>query len=250
MGGFFYPHFALPPVNFSELYLRVREKEGRLYSDDFVTSLPNLPGENILAKEWEVRADSSVRLTRYLANLSRPLNILDLGCGNGWLSGKLSQISDARVWGMDVMSQELTQAARLFRNASLCFLAANIYCAPIKPMSFDVIILASVIQYFPNLPVLISTLQTLLKVRGEIHVLDSPLYLPGQLPSARERSNTYYTKLGFPEMAGYYFHHPISALEQFSPRWLYQPKNLLIRLAHMFGRTVSPFPWIVIDRSS
>ena len=233
-------------MSFSDLYLRVREKEGCLYSDDVVVGLPDISSDHPLAKEWRTRADSFTRLVRYLAKLSRPLNILELGCGNGWLSGKLSQIPGAQVWGIDVMSRELTQAARLFASPRLSFLAADIFHAPFLDRTFDVIVLASVIQYFPDLPALITTLQTFLKSRGEIHLLDSPIYQPAELPSARERSRAYYTALGFSEMAGHYFHHPITALVPYSPRWYYRPENFRIWLAHRFGKAVSPFPWIVL----
>ena len=249
MGRFLHSDHASPPVNFSELYLRVREKEGRLYSDDVVARLPDISSDHPLAKEWRTRADSSTRLIRYLAKLSRPLNILELGCGNGWLSGKLSQISGAQVWGIDVLSCELTQASRLFTSPRLTFLAADIFRAPFSHRTFDVIVLASVIQYFPDLPALITTLQTFLKSHGEIHLLDSPFYQPAELPFARERSRAYYTALGFAEMAGHYFHHPVTALDPYSPRWYYRPENFRVRLTHRFGKAVSPFPWIVLGGS-
>lgn len=236
-------------MNDSDLYLRVREKEGRLYSDDMVAQLPDVPGGHPLAKEWYARADSSARLVRYLVKLPRPLNVLELGCGNGWLSGKLARIPGAQVWGVDMMSRELIQAARLFANPRLNFLAADIFHAPFLHRTFEVIVLASVIQYFPDLPALLRTLQTLLKSHGEIHILDSPLYQPGELPAAKERSRAYYSALGFPEMAEHYFHHPVTALDQHSPRWLYRPENFRARLANRFGKAVSPFPWIVLYKS-
>jgi hypothetical protein len=81
-------------------------------------------------------------------------------------------------------------------------------------------------------------------------MLDSPLYRVEEIPAARERTRTYYRSIGFPEMADYYFHHPVSALTEFSPRWLYRPQGWQIRLARRFGRSVSPFPWICIRQES
>jgi len=237
----------MDPTN---LYLRVREKEGRLFSDALATQLPNLPGRHPLAKEWRIRADSSSRLIQHLTQRPQPLKILELGCGNGWLSNQLAQIPNTQVWGLDRKSSELAQAARLFHRPNLVFFAANIFSAPFSPQRFDIIVLASVIQYFPDLKALISALVPLLKSDGEIHILDSLLYSPAELPAARARTRAYYTTLGFPEMADHYHHHPNSALDPYAPIWLYRPNGWIFRLKRRFGWSVSPFPWAVLRSSS
>jgi ubiquinone/menaquinone biosynthesis C-methylase UbiE len=150
------------------------------------------------------------------------------------------------VWGLDQNTLELAQAARLFTRPNLIYLAAEISHVPFLYHSFDVIVLASVIQYFPDLPALIRALRPLLKSGGEIHLLDSPLYKPGELFLSRQRTRSYYDALGFPMMTEHYFHHSISSLDEFSPRWLYRPKNLFARLARRFGQANSPFPWICL----
>ncbi len=229
-----------------ELYLRVREKEGRLYPDHIVARLPAYPDNQPLSREWRSRADSCSRLTRYLAKHSRPLSILELGCGNGWLANQLSKITAARVWGLDRFSLELQQAAHVFSRAGLVFLTANIFQSPFAPQSFDVIVLASVIQYFPDLEALVLSLKPLLRHQGEIHLLDSPLYRVDDLPAARQRTSQYYASIGFPDMAEYYYHHAITALAEYSPQWLYQPDKLGTHLHRLVGRDPSPFPWLVI----
>jgi SAM-dependent methyltransferase len=234
-------------MNWVDLYMSVREKEGRLYPDDLAARLPDLPAHHPLAGEWLARAASCARLKHYLARPARSLAILDLGCGNGWLTHQLACIPSARVFGIDLNSLEIEQAARLFKGANLVFLKADISCPPFSPRSFDVILLASVIQYVPDLPAFILSLRPLLKQGGEIHLLDSPLYRPGELPAARQRTQSYYTGLGFPEMAAYYFHHSISSLDPFSRRWLYRPEGWQARLARRLGQPVSPFPWICLD---
>ena len=233
-------------MNPADLYLRVREKEGRLYPDDVLVRLPEVPNGHPLASEWRARAASSLRLRRYLASLSRPLVILELGCGNGWLSRNLSYIAGSRVWGLDRSGQELAQAARLFGSNALAFLEADVYRAPFAARTFDAIVLASALQYFPDPPALFRALRLLLNPLGEIHLLDSPLYKPDELLAARERTRRYYASLGFPEMAEHYHHHPLSILEEFSPRWLYRPMRMPDRLVRLLGRNASPFPWIVL----
>ncbi len=233
-------------MNAIDLYLRVREKEGRLYSDDVTARLPDIAPDHPLAREWRARAGSCARLVRHLKTISTPLHILDVGCGNGWLSRKLSLIRGARVFAVDRSSPELTQAARLFNGANLVFVDADVFRAPFRYPSFNVIILASVIQYFPNLPALLGALKALLLQNGEIHVLDSPLYEPDEISAARERTRAYYASLGFPEMDEYYFHHSVRALSGFSLRWLHRPDGFRARSSRSFGWTVSPFPWISI----
>ncbi|NJN44700.1 MAG: class I SAM-dependent methyltransferase [Anaerolineae bacterium] len=88
-------------MNPAELYLRVREKEGRFLSDNLVLQLPNLPAKHPLAKEWRSRSISVSRLVRHLSGYPRPSNILEVGCGNGWLSNQLAHIPGAQVFGLD-----------------------------------------------------------------------------------------------------------------------------------------------------
>lgn len=229
----------------NELYLRVREKEGRLYSDEIVSRLPFVPHEHPLANEWRARSASAARLTEYLSRLPKPLRILDLGCGNGWLSSLLSK-SGHRVVGVDRNRYELEQAARVFSsNSDLFFLETDIFSAPFASETFDVIVLASVIQYFQDLPELIKTLLYYSKPHGEIHIMDSPLYADDKLANAVRRSRDYYSSIGFPEMAGHYFHHRASDLSPFEPQWLYRPPPRWKRFASRVG---SPFPWIVIEK--
>lgn len=233
-------------MNQVELYLKVRLKEGRLYPDEVAERLPMLPDDHPLAQEWRVRSASCKRLVHYLARLEQPLTILDLGCGNGWLSSQLAYLPGTRVFGIDRNTFELAQAVRLFSRSNLIFLDADIFNAPFMRQFFDVIVIASVIQYFPDLLTLLRALQQLIKPGGEIHLLDSPLYKPEQLQSARQRTRLYYDSLGFPEMAEHYYHHTFNELDEFSPHWLYQSNDLEARLARFVGRAVSPFPWVCL----
>jgi SAM-dependent methyltransferase len=231
-----------------DLYLRLREKEGRFYPDELVANLPAIQAGHPLADEWRIRARSAARLTRYLARQSKPLHLLDLGCGNGWLTNFLS-IPDRFVTGMDQNLPELHQAARVFSsNANLHFLQADIFSAPFQPNTFNVIILASVIQYFRDLPGLVKHLFNYLKPHGQIHIIDSPLYSIDEIEAASLRSHEYYIGLGFPEMEKYYFHHALTSLQEFSVQLLYDPRANLFRLQRLAGVNVSPFPWVMIAK--
>ncbi len=230
----------------ADLYLRVRRQEGRLYSDEVVARLPESAPDHPLTGEWLARRDSSARLVKYIAAIPHRLRVLEVGCGNGWLSHALASVPTARVWGLDRPGPELAQAGRLFHCNNVLYVGADAGAMPLAGESFDLIILASVIQYFRDLPGLIRRLQHLLAPGGEIHILDSPLYAPEELDSARARTAAYYRGLGFPEMEAFYFHHTRASLEPFHPQYLYDPRRLSTRLLKPIGRVSSPFPWLKI----
>lgn len=223
-------------------YLRVREREGRLYADDVVRGLPHIAPAHPLASEWTARRKSARRLRQYLAQQSRPLTILDLGCGNGWLAHSLSTLPGVSVCGLDVNRLELEQAARVFGGADrLQFCFGDVFSAALP--AFDVIIVVSAIQYFSDLPALLNRLRTLLSSAGAIHILDSPLYAANDVRAAQARTERYYAALGFPDCAADYHHHPWTALAPFRPVVLYDPRRPLNRLKRRLGWG-SPFPWI------
>jgi SAM-dependent methyltransferase len=232
----------------ADLYLKVREKEGRLYSDDIVATLPLFPKNHTLSNEWQARSQSAKRLRTYLFQKNTSLKILDLGCGNGWLSNFLAQ-DNHFVFGVDQNLFELKQAQRVFlANSKLHFLKADIFSAPFPKESFDIILLASAVQYFPDLTKLLETLCKYLKPKGEIHILDSAFYAEDEIQPAIHRSETYYSSLGYSEMSKYYFHHRFSELEKFSPKWLYIPNSHILYFKKLFGKIDSPFPWVVIKK--
>ncbi|KXK13734.1 MAG: methylase [Chloroflexi bacterium OLB14] len=236
-----------------DLYLKVRQKEGRLYSDEVVAKLPSFQKNHALSNEWQARFKSAKRLRSYLTQKNTSLKILDLGCGNGWLSNFLNQENHS-IYGVDQNLFELQQATRVFlssaedgeKSEKLFFLKADIFSAPFPIESFDVILLASAVQYFPDLSRLLQTLFNYLKPNGEIHILDSAFYKDDEIPQAIKRSEEYYQSLGLPEMSRYYFHHRLSELQKFSPRFLYKP--MLLRFKKILGKMDSPFAWVMIQK--
>jgi len=96
------------------------------------------------------------------------------------------------------------------------------------------------VQYFPDFKLLLSNLKSFLKPQGEIHIIDSPFYKQNEIADAKQRTITYYTDLGFPEMASNYFHHLKSAIQDFEV--LYKPKNRFF--SKILSRKESPFYWL------
>lgn len=237
----------IAPGNFETLYIQLREKEGRIYSDEEVVQLPAVPVSHIHYKEWLARKESSQRLIRYLKKKKRELDILETGCGNGWLSHHLSAIPGSRVIGVDINFSEIQQAARVFQHIpNLHFIYTYAEQEVFGEKRFDAMIFAASIQYFESLPETISNNLRLLKPGGELHIIDSPFYSWPEVLAARQRTKHYYESAGFSGMADFYFHHCLDDLKKFNYCIQYDPKNIFNRV---LGNK-NPFPWISIRRGA
>ncbi len=236
--------------SFEKLYLEIREKEGRIYPDEVVMNLPDVSDEHPLRKEWTIRKKSSDWLTNYLSvyNL-RPTKVLEVGCGNGWLSNKLYRTFPFDICGVDINESELKQASRLSKSKRLLFVHGNILEDLFPSETFEIIVLASSIQYFPDLNLLIKRLLELLKPFGEIHILDSPICDSIHESKKKSRSSyRYFSSLGFSEMSAHYFYHTWEELAGTKFTIMFDPKSWKAFLKRRLGFIQTPFPWIKILR--
>lgn len=232
-----------PTSPFEAMYAHVRRSEGRSLNDRQVLRLPH--GDGLWnASEWRIRAHSAARLARDLARRNRPLTILDAGCGNGWLSALLHAQGHSVV-GMDVFTEELEQAARVFKGPS--FARADLFHSPWRAGAFDAIIFAASFHYFPDVRATIERCFELLAPHGEVHVLDSILYTSGSAGrAARERSRTYYATVGVPEMAAFYHTHERSSLQAMGRTRVLSAPGIMAPLLRRCGRTIPPFTHLAI----
>ena len=233
---------------FENKYLRLRTTEKRVYPDEEVLKLPFASNSNSHKSEWDIREKSFLRFKNYLSKKNENLNILDLGCGNGWFAGQLSKEFDHNFFCVDVNLTELKQGKRVFNSKSLKFIYANIFVIDSPTPFFDLIIINSAIQYFSELHKLFAKLHQFLNDNGEIHIFDSPLYNENQVSAAKQRSQNYFSSIGFPEMTSNYFHHTYSELNGFNYRLLYTPHSIKNKFRKIFSGADSPFPWIIINK--
>jgi SAM-dependent methyltransferase len=214
-----------------EMYIAIREKEGRTYTDKQVAQLPEIDTKHPYYKEWKKRQRSSQRLITYLKAMQRPLNILEIGCGNGWLANKLAKIPHVRVIGLDPNRIEIEQACRVFNKKNLQFVHkgfnGDAFDGKVK---FDVIIFAASLQYFPSVRTIMADAFALLSHTGKVHILDTPFYTKDQVEGSVLRCRKYYADMSFPEMADHYFHHSISKLQVFKHKILFDPSGFWNRL--------------------
>jgi ubiquinone/menaquinone biosynthesis C-methylase UbiE len=237
---------------FAVKYIALRNKEERVYRDKVVRELPEISDNHPLSREWQIRKVSMEKLLQHLKTRENCKTILELGCGNGWLSSHLAANLQAEICGMDINDVELSQASDVFSNhTNLSFLFADVFSVELGPRLFDTIIAASCVQYFPDLQKLINRLLELLAPSGEIHIIDSPLYrTTKEINAAQERSRDHFISLGFPEMADWYFHHNVKEISTFKHRFLTTPHSLISMVKRrILNVHSSPFPWIVIENN-
>ena len=230
-------------IDFTTQYYLLRKKEGRIYSDQEVASLPEISKGQRYYSEWQARKNASDRLMKYLVRKEKALEIMEIGCGNGWLSAKLSVIPFSKVTGIDINEEEMKQAKRVFSKIkNLQFHNCSWQNEMISDRKFDIIIFAASVQYFPSLERILNDVLTLLRPGGEVHILDSHFYRQKDINAARQRSRDYFKSIGFPEMADHYFHHSINKIELYDHKVLYDPNSLLNR----FRKNKNPFYWFCI----
>ncbi|MDO3624778.1 bifunctional 2-polyprenyl-6-hydroxyphenol methylase/3-demethylubiquinol 3-O-methyltransferase UbiG [Mucilaginibacter sp. BT774] len=230
-----------PRIDFEELYIAVRQQEMRIYTDEQLQLLPDI--DHIYFDEWKIRKRSSERLTEYLIKKHKSLKILEVGCGNGWLSAKLANIPNSHVTGLDINQVEIDQANRVFKKDNLAFIYDSFTDGTFESEQFDVIVFAASLQYFPSVINVMKQALAMLKKGGEVHVIDTPFYTPDETEKANERSLRYYASLGIPEMAEHYFHHSISEFWGFKYEILFDPTTIFNLI---FKK--DPFYWVCIRK--
>lgn len=234
-----------PDPYFEKLYFVVRKKEHRVYSNNELLTLPDINDTHIHYDEWLVRKASCKRLINYFKKKKKPLQILEIGCGNCWLSHKLAEIPQTKVIGLDINYAELEQGVSVFLDNNLQFVYGDIRKNVLQDLQFDMIIFAASISYFSSLHEIIKIALRHLTVEGEIHVIDSLFYGKEDILAAKQRCRTYYNDLGFPEMADSYFHHLLDDLKYFNYTMMEEQNPFLKKI--LFKKNVSP--WIRIQHN-
>lgn len=231
-------YLTTPNRDFESAYIATRTLEGWIYADDEVAKLPVVSDNDRHKGIWQIREKTANDFIEYLTTQGVS-SVLDLGCGNGWFSARIAQ-SGITVDGTDINEFELLQACRVFKQENLRFLYADVFEAQFD-RTYDVVVLNGVIQYFEDPAKLLEALFPLLNFKGEIHILDSPIYRnTTQAKEAKQRTEDYYSKLLASQMAGNYHHHTYSDLPLFEAYRrttggvfkLFKPKD------------ASPFPWM------
>lgn len=93
--------------------------------------------------------------------------ILDVGCGNGWVSKKMIP-SGKKVISMDISSENPVRAIRGMPDKNHAGLIADAYNIPLRENSVDCIIASEVLEHIPDPKAFITSMIRLLKHKGKL----------------------------------------------------------------------------------
>jgi SAM-dependent methyltransferase len=161
-----------------------RASEGRDLDPVSMRQLPYLAA-GPLARQWAVRArtfDAFVeRILRPMARRSpRPLRVLDLGAGNGWLSWRAAldgheavalDVRDDHVDGLGAAEAYLESASGRFHRV-----VASFESLPIAAGGFDLVVFNASLHYALDLAATLGEARRVTQPGGRIVVLDSAFY--------------------------------------------------------------------------
>jgi SAM-dependent methyltransferase len=194
---------------FIEEYGAIRRLEGRGNGNpDFYRSLPYQDLTGKWARDWRIRAISfssfvSNFLIPFEDQFSEPLNIIDMGAGNGWLSNRLT-LRGHRVIAIDLQLDQFDGlGASSHYEASFAPIQAEFDRLPVSPGQFDLVIFNASFHYATDY---LSTLREALfaiKVTGRVIILDTPLYKKAEsgVRMVTERMAEFTARFGFPSDA-------------------------------------------------
>ena len=224
-------------MSFEDLYIALKEKEGRKLKPAQIQRLPELPKGHPWTKEWEYRKQTLSRFDEYLKHRSF-YKAVEIFCGTGWFSNWLAD-RVPHVIGQDILRYELDIGANIFARSNLNLVFTEDIIGLIEKERPDLVVLNSSLQYFnPNSNFLMDV-KDALPPDCEIHIMDTPIYLSEKAAfNARYKQKVYLNKLGFPEMHNHCFQYEINNLVYVD--WLYTPPMGLNKL---LKPKASPYPW-------
>lgn len=171
-------------ADFAEAYAAHRAEEGRGHPDEDPRRLP-YPSGGAFVKQWAVRARTFETLQRQVVlplseRLLKPLRVLDLGAGSGWLSFRMAlgghsaialDIRDDTVDGLGAADAMVA----LFPDR-LQRIKAPFDAIPLPPASVDLAVFNASLHYAVDLPAVLAEAVRVVRPQGQIVISDSPFY--------------------------------------------------------------------------
>lgn len=159
-------------------YRRIREADGyRQRKATYYRSLPYVGAQDPQSATWRIRQQTLRNLTRMLQRLGgRPLRVLDLGAGSGWLSHRLTELGHACValdWLDDV--EDGLGAVAHYPVRFPC-VQADFDDLPLLPRQFDVAIFNASLHYSSDPGRTLQKARAMLVPGGLLVVMDSPVF--------------------------------------------------------------------------
>jgi len=190
-------------------YETIRRHEGRNHrTSEHYEALPFKDLSGRYAADWRIRAVSFKALVSRImkpleARLRRPLVILDLGAGNGWLSNRLAQRGH-HLAAIDLLINTADGlGACMHYRSHFTPIQAEYNCLPIAAHQVDLVIFNGSLHYSTNFERTLAEALRVLRPEGQLIVLDSPLYHHAESGHAmvREREEYFTREVGYPSNA-------------------------------------------------
>jgi SAM-dependent methyltransferase len=191
--------------DFIQDYETIRQAEGR--GSDAAAYYRALPYTDLSGRrigEWAIRRRSFEALIENVIiprenRANRPLRILDLGAGNGWLSYRLSQRGHILA-AVDLLTNPLDGlGAHVHYESRFTPIQAEFDHLPLADEQAELVIYNSSLHYSVDyLATLMEALRVLVR-SGQIVVIDTPIYRAAESGAAmvRERHEQFKRQYGF-----------------------------------------------------
>lgn len=171
-------------ARFRAEYAAHRASEGRGTDTTDLLALPYVRS-GPLARQWTVRARSYEAFVQRVLSpasreLGRPVRLLDLGAGNGWLSGRTAlggnqavalDIRDDSIDGLGAATPYLGVAPAGFDRV-----VASFDALPLATRHFDIVVFNASLHYAFDLAAVLGEARRVLNPGGCVAILDSPFY--------------------------------------------------------------------------
>ncbi len=180
-------------------YETVRRFEGRGSADEsYYRTLPYHA-----SSDWKIRATSFNAFVKQvmipIEKNKTPLQILDLGAGNSWLSNQLAYRGHA-VAAVDLTINDFDGlGCHRFYESTFIPVQAEFDYLPLPDKSVDIVLFNASLHYSVNYEQTLSEAQRVLDVDGKLIVLDSPVYHDASSGRSmvREREEQFTKRYGF-----------------------------------------------------
>ncbi len=167
---------------FAADYLRIRRAEGRGSDDpEYYFALPFKDLSGAFDAQWAMRGRTYRYFERNILlpmERGRPLNLLDVGAGCGWLSYRLALRGHQAV-AVDLLADDregLGAARHYLTRTNFARFNADFDRLPFANAQFDAVIFNASVHYSSNYVRTLSEARRCLRPAGRIVILDSPVY--------------------------------------------------------------------------
>lgn len=190
---------------FIQEYEHIRMAEGRgMDTPAYYRALPFQDLTGRFKSDWQIRSRSFQTLIREIVlpaekRIQRPLQILDLGAGNGWLSYRLAQRAH-HVAAVDLLTNPRDGLGSwVHYDAAFTPVQADFDHLPFQHNQIDLVIYNASLHYSTQYENTLSVSWRLLKPGGVLVILDSPLYHSANsgVQMVREREAQFLKTYGF-----------------------------------------------------